>query len=152
VVTEVLWPRPGSSVLVADLSEVPGEVAGLIINVVFHGTSGVLMSVASHYPTLDFGAVGRGYAAGWSTNQLCELGQSLGPVVMAITETTTPKWVKEVQRVEREATWGGGGIQAIEAGSSAAPTEPALNQGNPPIDPATWLVSSTSSASADKVP
>jgi hypothetical protein len=61
----------------------------------FHGTSWVLTLVASHYPTLDFGAVRRGYATGWSADQLCELGQSLEPVVMAIAETTTVEWVKE---------------------------------------------------------
>jgi hypothetical protein len=51
VITEVLGSRPGSSVLVADLSEVPSEVAGLITDGVFHNASGVLTSVASHYPT-----------------------------------------------------------------------------------------------------
>jgi hypothetical protein len=74
VVTEVLGPHLGSSALVADLSQILGEVAGLIINRVFHGASGVLTSVALHYPTLDFGVVRRGYATWWSADQLCELG------------------------------------------------------------------------------
>jgi hypothetical protein len=33
--------------------------------------------MASHYLTLDIGAVRRGYATGWSVGKLCELGQSL---------------------------------------------------------------------------
>jgi hypothetical protein len=110
VITEVLGSRPGSSVLVADLSEVPSEVAGLITDGVFHGASRVLTLVASHYPALDFGAVRRGYAAGWSADQLYELGQSLEPVAMAIAETTTAEWVKEARRVEWEVTRGGGGV------------------------------------------
>jgi hypothetical protein len=89
VVTKVLGPRLGSSALVADLSQIPGEVAGLITDGVFHSTSGVLTSVVSHYPNLDFGAIRRGYATGWSANQLYELRQSLEPIATAIAETTT---------------------------------------------------------------
>jgi hypothetical protein len=74
VITEVLGPLPRSSTLVADLSQIPGEVAGLITDVVFHGASGVLTLVASQYPSLYFGAVERGYAAGWSADQPCKLG------------------------------------------------------------------------------
>jgi hypothetical protein len=74
VVTEVLGLRPGSSALAANLSKILGEVAGLITDGVFHNASGVLTSVASHYLTLDFEAVGRGYAVRWSTDQLRELG------------------------------------------------------------------------------
>jgi hypothetical protein len=60
VVTEVIGPCPGSSALVADLSKILGEVVGLIIDVVFHGASGVLMLVVSHHPTLNFEAIWRG--------------------------------------------------------------------------------------------
>jgi hypothetical protein len=96
-------------------------VAALIIDGVFHGTSGVLTSVASHYP-LDFGVVGRGYADGWSVDQLCELGQSLEPVAMAIAEATTTEWLKAACRAEREAALGSNGIQATQAGLSVAST------------------------------
>jgi hypothetical protein len=110
---EVLGPCLGSSTLIADLSKVPGEVAGLITDRVIDGALGVLTSVASHYATMDFGAVRRGYAAGWSADQLCVLRQSLEPIVMVIAETT--KWVKEARHMEREATWGGGSIQATRS-------------------------------------
>jgi hypothetical protein len=45
--------------------------------------------MASHYLTLDFEVVGRGYTAGWSTDRLRELGQSLVPVTTAMVEATT---------------------------------------------------------------
>jgi hypothetical protein len=127
VVREVLGPRPGSSALAADLLEVPGEVAGLITDGVFYGTSGVFASVASHYPTLDFEAVRRGYTTGWSADQLRELGQSLVPITSAIAEVTTMEWVKEARCTQRAAALGGDGGQYTEAESSATPTEPAPN-------------------------
>jgi hypothetical protein len=68
VVTELLRPHPESSVLVTYLSQISGEVVGLITDGVFHRTSGVFTSVASHYLTLYFGAVGRGYAVGLSAD------------------------------------------------------------------------------------
>jgi hypothetical protein len=138
VVAEVLGPRPGSTALVADLSEIPGEVVGLITDGVFHDASGVLTSVALHDPTLDFGAVRRGYTTWWSTT--------------TIAEKSTAEWVKEARCMEREATWCGGDVQSTEARLSAAPAEPTLDQGNPVVDPATWLLSSTRSANVDETP
>jgi hypothetical protein len=88
------------SALEADVSEIPGKVAGLITDGVFHGASRVLMSVVSHYPTLDFEAVRRVYTVRWSTDQLCELGQSLVPVTSTIAEATITEWVKEARRME----------------------------------------------------
>jgi hypothetical protein len=76
LITEVLGPRPRSSALAADLSGIRGEVMGLVTDGVFHGASGVLTSVVSHYLTLDFEAVRRGYASGWSADRLCKLGVS----------------------------------------------------------------------------
>jgi hypothetical protein len=142
----------GLSALVANLFIIPGEVSGLIIDRVFHGASGVLMSVASHYPDLEFGPVGRSYTAGCSSNQICELGRSLELIAMAIAEMITTEWVKEPRLVEREATLGEDGTQATEAGSSAAPTTPGLDQGSSLVEPATWPLPSTSSADADRAP
>jgi hypothetical protein len=152
VVTEVLGPRLGSSALVDDLSEVPGEVAGLITDEIFHGTSRVLTLVASHHPTLAFEAVGRGYAVGWSVDQLRELGQSLVPVAMVIMKATTTEWVREARLVERVAALGKDGGQSMEAESCAARTEPAPRQRNPPVDPAVWLLPSASSVNTDEMP
>jgi hypothetical protein len=152
VVTKVLGPHLGSSALIADLSEIPGEVVGLITDGVFQGALGVLTSVASHHLTLDFETVGRGYVAGWSVDQLCKLGQSLVPVTMAIAEVTIVEWMKEACRAEREATLGRGTIQSTEAESSTAPIGPAPDHGNPPVDPTVRLLPSTSSANVDDGP
>ena len=46
------------------LAEVPDEVWALISDGMFYGTSGVLTSVATHHPDLDFAAIYRGYADG----------------------------------------------------------------------------------------
>jgi hypothetical protein len=48
VIMEVLRPHPGSSVLAADLSEIPGKVTVLVTDSVFHVSLGVLTLVASH--------------------------------------------------------------------------------------------------------
>jgi hypothetical protein len=104
VVNEVLGAHQGSSVLIDDLPEIPGEVAGLITNGVFHHTLRVLTLVASYHPTLNFEAVRRGYVVGWSVDQLRELGQSLAPVATAIAEVTTAEWVREARHAERAET------------------------------------------------
>jgi hypothetical protein len=96
---EVLGLHSGLSALAADLSEISGEVAGLISDGIFHGVSGVLTSVVSDYLTLNFEAVGRGYAVGWFADRLYELGQSLVPFTMVITQATTAEWVKDARRV-----------------------------------------------------
>ena len=45
----------------------------------FYGMSRVLTSVVTHYPDLDFVAICRGYADGWSVDKIHELGESLVP-------------------------------------------------------------------------
>ena len=61
------------------LAEVPNEVRALISDGMFYRTSGVLNVVATHYPDLDFMAIYRGYADGWSTDEIHVLGESLVP-------------------------------------------------------------------------
>jgi hypothetical protein len=152
VVTKILGLRLdlGLSALATNLSVIPGELSGLITDGVFHGASGVLTSVASHYPDLDFGRVRRSYAAEWSSNQICKLSWSLEPIAMAIAETVTTEWVKEARRVEREATLGEESTQAMEARSSTAPTTPGPDQGTSSAEPAMRPLPSTSSADADR--
>ena len=60
-------------------AEVPNEVRALISDGMFYGTSGVLTSVVTNHPNLDFVAICRGYVDGWSTDEIHTLGESLVP-------------------------------------------------------------------------
>ena len=62
---------------IVQLAEVPNEVRPLILDGMFYGTSRVLTSVVTHYPDLDFMAICRGYADGWSADEIHALGESL---------------------------------------------------------------------------
>ena len=46
------------------LAEVPNQVRVLISDGMFYRTLGVLTSVATHHPDLDFATICRGYAVG----------------------------------------------------------------------------------------
>ena len=55
---------PSTSTLAIQLAEVPNEVWALISDGMFYGTLGVLTSVVTHHPDLDFAAIYKGYANG----------------------------------------------------------------------------------------
>lgn len=78
VVAEVFRLGPSTSMPTIQLAEVPNEVRALISDGIFYGTSGVLTSVVTHYPDLDFTATCRGYASGWSADEIQALGGKLG--------------------------------------------------------------------------
>ena len=61
------------------LAEVLNEVRALISDGMFYGTLGVLTSVVMHHLDLDFAAIYRGYADGWSADAIHALGESLVP-------------------------------------------------------------------------
>ena len=71
------------------LAEVPNEVWALISDGMFYGTSGVLTSVVTHFPDLDFTAIYRGYADGWSADKIHALGESLVPHAQMVAEQVT---------------------------------------------------------------
>ena len=52
------------------LAEVPNKVWALISDEMFYGTSGVLTSVATHHPNLDFATIYSGYAEGLSMEDI----------------------------------------------------------------------------------
>ena len=79
VVSEVFRSGPSTSTPVVQLVEVPNEVRALISDGMFYGTLGVLTSVATHHPDLDFMAICRGYVDGWSAVEIHALGESLVP-------------------------------------------------------------------------
>jgi len=57
---------PSTSVPIVQLVEVPNEVWALVSDGMFYGTMGVLTSMVTHHPDLDFVAICRGYIDGWS--------------------------------------------------------------------------------------
>ena len=76
---------PSTSTPAIQLAEVPNEVW-------------VLISVATHHPDLDFVAIYRGYADGWSTDEIHALGESLVPHAQMVAEQVTAQWVMEAHR------------------------------------------------------
>ena len=65
----------------------------------FYGTMGVITSVATHHPDLDFIAIYRGYANGWSVDEIHALGESLVPYAQMVTEQVSAQWVMEAHRL-----------------------------------------------------
>ena len=45
--------------------------------------------MATHYPDLDFTAIYRGYADGWSIDEIHALGESLVPHAQVVAEQVT---------------------------------------------------------------
>ena len=69
----------------------------LISDSMFYGTSGVLTSVVTHHPDLDFVVICRGYADGWSAEEIHALGESLVPHAQMVAEQVTVQWVMEAR-------------------------------------------------------
>ena len=81
--------RPSTSTPAVQLAEVPNEVRALISDGMFYGTSGVLTSVATHHLDLDFAAIYRGYADGWSADKIYAMRESLVPHAQMVAEQVT---------------------------------------------------------------
>ena len=88
---------PSTSTPVIQLAEVPNKVRALISDRMFYGTSRVLTSVATHHPDLDFAAICRGYADGWSADAIHVLGESLVPCAHMVAEKVSALWVMEAR-------------------------------------------------------
>ena len=71
----------------------------LISDGVFYGTSGVLTSVTTHHPGLDFAAIYRGYVDGWSMDAIHTPLDSLVPYAQMVAEQVSVQWVMEAHRV-----------------------------------------------------
>lgn len=76
VVIEVPESGPSTSTLAIQLAEILDDVRALISEGVFYGASRVLMTMATHHPTLDFDAICGGYADRWSVEQIQALGRT----------------------------------------------------------------------------
>ena len=70
---------PSTSTPIVQLAKVPNEVRALISDDMFYRMTGVLTLVVTHYPDLDFATICRGYADGWSADEIHALGESLVP-------------------------------------------------------------------------
>ena len=77
---------PSTSTPAVQLAEVPNEVWVLISDRMFYGASGLLTSMATHHLDLDFTAIYRGYADGWSVDAIHALGESLVPYAQMVVE------------------------------------------------------------------
>ena len=94
----MLESGPSTSTPVVQLVEAPNEVRALISDGMFYGTTGVLTSVATHHSNLDFMAIYRGYADGWSVDKIHALGKSLVPHAQMVAKQVTAQWVMEAHR------------------------------------------------------
>ena len=89
---------PSTSTPIIRLAEVPDEVRALISDGMFYGTSGVLTSVATHHPDLDFAAICSGFTKGRSPDAIHALGESLLPCAQMVVEQVFVQWVMEARR------------------------------------------------------
>ena len=89
VISKVFRLGPSTSTPTVQLAEVLNKVRALISDGKFYRTSGVLTSVVTHHPDLDFVTISRGYADGWSADEIHELGESLVPHAQMVAELVT---------------------------------------------------------------
>ena len=87
---------PSTSAPAIQLAKVLDEVRALITSRLFYGASGVLSSVATHHPNLDFIPICSGYADGLSTEDIQSLGESLLPHARLVAEQVSTQWVMDV--------------------------------------------------------
>jgi len=73
-------------------------VRGLIRSGLFYGALGVLISLATHHPNLDFAAICDGYAEGLSMEDIQSIGESLLPHAWSVSEQVSVEWVMDVRR------------------------------------------------------
>ena len=77
--------------------EVPDAVKDLARSRLFYGASGVLTSVATYHPNLDFAAICNGYAEGLSMEDIQSIGESLLPHARSVSEQVSAEWVMDVR-------------------------------------------------------
>ena len=79
------------------LAEVSDEVRALITSGLFYGASGVLTSMVTYHPNLDFATICSGYADGLSTEDIQTLGESLLPHARLVAEQVSVQWVMDAR-------------------------------------------------------
>ena len=71
-------------------------VKDLVRSVLFYGALGVLTSVATYHPNLNFATICSGYAEGLSTEDIQTIGVSLLPHARSVSEQVSAEWVMDV--------------------------------------------------------
>ena len=77
---------PSTSAPAVQLAKVLDVVKDLVRSGLFYGASGVLTSVATHHPNLDFATICSGYAEGLSMGGIQSIGESLLPHMRSVLE------------------------------------------------------------------
>ncbi|XP_066333952.1 uncharacterized protein [Miscanthus floridulus] len=95
VVSEVFGSVPSTSAPAVQLAEVPYVAKDLVRTGLFYGASGVLTSVATYHPNLDFATICGGYAEGMSMEDIQSIGESLLPHARSMSEQVSVKWVMD---------------------------------------------------------
>ena len=70
----------------------------LIRSGLFYRASGVLTSVATHHPNLDFATICSGYAKALSMEDIQSIRESLLPHARSVAEQVSAQWVMDVRR------------------------------------------------------
>ena len=78
------------------LAEVLDVVRDLIRSGLFYRASGVLTSMATHHPNLDFATICSGYAEGLSMEDIQSIGEGLLPHTRSVAEQVSAQWVMDV--------------------------------------------------------
>jgi hypothetical protein len=149
IILEVFRSVPSTSAPAVQLAEVPDVVKDLVRSGLFYRTSGVLTSVATHHPNLDFATICNGYAEGLSMGNIQSIGESLLPHARSVLEQVSTDWVMDVRREDmaRSMRW-------EDASKPVDSTEPGLggNIVSTPIKLNAVLSGSEQPASSSVVP
>ena len=86
VVSEVFGSAPSTSAPAIRLVEVSDEVWALITDGLFYRASGLLTSVVTYHPDLDFTTICSGYADSCSTEDIQSLRKNLLPHAKLVAE------------------------------------------------------------------
>ena len=100
IVSEVFGLAPSTSAPAIQLAKVPDEVRALITDGMFYGTSGMLSSVATHHPDLDFATIYSGNDDGCSTEDIQSREESLLPHAKLLAEQVSALWVMDARRAD----------------------------------------------------
>ena len=101
-------------------------VKDLVRSGLFYGASGVLTSVATYQPNLDFATICDGYAEGLSMEDIQSIGESLLPHTRSVSEQVSDEWVMDVRRQDMARS-----MRGEDASEPADSPEPGLGGMSP---------------------